>query len=106
MDALKHIFKVEPEIALFLSLFLGYALGRIKIKGFSLGGGAGSHIVTLIIGHMDVSLPNAVKWIFFALFIYTVGFGSGPEFFGGLNRASIKLVISSVVHCLAALTVI
>ena len=78
--------------------FLGYALGRVKVKGFSLGGVAGSLIMALIIGQLDVSLPDALKAVCFALFIYSVGFNSGPEFFGGLNRSSFKLVISSVVR--------
>jgi aspartate-alanine antiporter len=103
MDLLKQILKSEPELALFIALFAGHALGRVKIKGFSLGGVAGSLIVALLIGQLDVSLPDALKAVCFALFIYSVGFKSGPEFFGGLNRSSLKLVISSVVQCIAAL---
>jgi aspartate-alanine antiporter len=103
MDLLKQILKSEPELALFIALFAGHALGRVKIRGFSLGGVAGSLIVALLIGQLDVSLPDALKAVCFALFIYSVGFKSGPEFFGGLNRSSLKLVISSVVQCIAAL---
>jgi putative transport protein len=103
MDMLHQILKSAPEVALFAALFLGHLLGRVKIKGFNLGGVAGSLIVALVIGQMDIALPDALKAVCFALFIYSVGFRSGPEFFGGLNRSSFKLVISSVVHCLAAL---
>ncbi len=103
MDFINHILKAAPEIALFVSLFFGYVVGRIKIKGFSLGGVAGSLIVALIIGQMGISLPDALKAVCFALFIYSIGFSSGPEFFGGLNRSSMKLVASSVVQCVAAL---
>ena len=106
MGWLDDILKSEPEIALFVALFLGYLLGRVKVKGFSLGGVAGSLIVALIIGQFNVTLPDPLKAVFFALFIYSIGFKSGPEFFGGLNRSSIKLVISSVVQCLAALIVL
>jgi putative transport protein len=106
MDWLKHILKTDPEIALFASLFLGYLLGKVKVKGFSLGGVAGSLIVALLIGQLGVMLPDSLKAVFFALFIYSIGFKSGPEFFGGLNRSSIKLVISSVVQCVAALVVL
>src|SRR5882672_9208592 len=105
MEPLKHILKSAPEIALFAALFLGCALGRVKIKGFSLGGVAGSLIVALAIGQLDVTLPDSLKAVCFALFIYSVGFKSGPEFFGGLNRSSLKLVISSVVQCVTALIV-
>ena len=103
MELLKQILKSAPEIALFTALFLGCALGRVKIKGFSLGGVAGSLIVALVIGQLDVTLPDALKAVCFALFIYAVGFKSGPEFFGGLNRSSFKLVLSSVVQCVVAL---
>ncbi len=106
MDLIQYILKAEPEIALFVSLFLGYALGRIKVRGFSLGGVAGSLIVALIIGQLGVSLPDALKAVCFALFIYSIGFSSGPEFFGGLNRSSIKLVVSATVQCVSALIMI
>src|SRR6478752_7416431 len=103
MELIKNILKSAPELALFAALFVGHALGRVKIKGFSLGGVAGSLIVALVIGQLDIVLPDALKAVCFALFIYAVGFKSGPEFFGGLNRSSLKLVLSAVVQCLAAL---
>src|ERR1041385_2214448 len=106
MDSLKHILKAAPEIALFAALFLGHVLGRVKVKGFSLGGVAGSLLVALLIGQIGVTLPEALKAVCFALFIYAIGFKSGPEFFGGLNRSSFKLVISAVVHSIAALIVV
>src|SRR6476659_4943113 len=103
MNWLNQTLKSNPEIALFAALFAGHALGRVKVKGFSLGGVAGSLIVALAIGQLGVALPDALKAVCFALFIYSVGFKSGPEFFGGLNRSSLKLVASSVVQCVAAL---
>src|SRR3974390_764899 len=104
MDWVSYILKAAPEIALFAALALGHALGRLKFGSFSLGGGAGSLVVALIIGQLTgVVLPDVLKAVCFALFIYAVGFKSGPEFFGGLNRSSIKLVASSVVQCTAAL---
>ena len=106
MDWLSGILKSEPELALFAALSAGYLLGRVKVKGFSLGGVAGSLIAALVIGQLGIELPDSLKAVCFALFIYSIGFKSGPEFFGGLNRSSIKLVVSSVVHCLAALVVV
>ncbi|MGO8838134.1 MAG: aspartate-alanine antiporter [Limisphaerales bacterium] len=106
MDTLNQILKSDPEIALFAALFLGHALGRVRVKGFSLGGVAGSLIMALVIGQLDIALPDSLKAVCFALFIYSVGFKSGPEFFGGLNRSSFKLVLSSVVQCVTALIVI
>jgi aspartate-alanine antiporter len=107
MDWAQYILKAAPEIALFVALALGHALGRLKLGGFNLGGVAGSLIVALVVGQFTgVELPDALKAVCFALFIYAVGFKSGPEFFGGLNRSSIKLVVSSVVHCTVSLVLI
>lgn len=107
MDWTSTILKAAPEIALFAALALGHALGRLKLGSFSLGGVAGSLIVALVIGQVTgVVMPDALKAVCFALFIYAVGFKSGPEFFGGLNRSSLKLVASSVVQCVAALIMV
>src|SRR5512142_1775050 len=107
MNWVAHILKTAPELALFLALALGHALGRVKLGRFSLGGVAGSLIVALCVGQTTgVVLPDALKAVCFGLFIYAIGFKSGPEFFGGLNRSSVKLVASSVVQCLAALVTV
>ena len=104
MQSLNHILKAAPELALFVALGLGQVLGRVKLASFSLGGVAGSLVVGLVIGQLTgVELPEALKAVCFALFIYSVGFKSGPEFFGSLNRSSLKLVLSSVVQCVVAL---
>jgi putative transport protein len=104
MDWISYLLKAAPEAALFTALALGHALGRVRIGTFSLGGVAGSLIVALVIGQLtNIVMPDALKAVCFALFIYSVGFKSGPEFFGGLNRSSLKLVLSSVVQCVAAL---
>jgi len=103
MEWIRQTFKAAPELALFLALFLGHAIGRFKFKSFSLGGVAGSLLVALVIGQIGIDLPEALKAVCFALFIYSVGFQSGPEFFGRLDRSSLKLVMSSVFQCVVAL---
>jgi aspartate-alanine antiporter len=104
MDWLNQTLKAAPEITLFIALALGHALGRLRIGSFSLGGVAGSLTVALFVGQWTgVTMPESLKTVCFALFIYAVGFKSGPDVFGGFNRSSVKLVISSVVQCLAAL---
>jgi len=78
MNLFDLILKAAPEIALFAALALGHALGRVKVGGFSLGGVAGSLIVALVIGQLTgVVMPEALKTVFFALFIYSVGSRAG-----------------------------
>jgi putative transport protein len=103
MHWVTYVLKAAPEFALFVALFFGHLIGRIKFKQFSLGGVAGSLLVALVIGQIGIELPDALKAVCFALFIYAVGFQSGPEFFGRLDRSSLKLIISSVVQCIVAL---
>lgn len=108
MNFVGQVLKAAPEAALFFALALGHALGRLKLAGFSLGGVAGSLLVALVVGQLTgVVIPEALKGVCFALFIYAIGFKSGPGFFGGLNRSSIRLVVSSFVQCgVAFVTVI
>ena len=102
MDALRD----NPEIAVFLAIALGILLGRIKLGSFHLGSVAGALLMGLLIGQIGLQVPHELKSVFFALFIYAVGFKSGPEFFGSLNRGTFKLVILSLVLCGTALAVI
>ena len=86
---------------LFIVAFLGYALGRISIKGVSLGT-AGVFIVALLFGcfffepmsaQLQVNgasyVDNALKIIEnfgLILFVAAVGFIAGPNFFAGLKK--------------------
>lgn len=103
IESLLHAFRENPEIAIFLSIALGTWIGRVKFGRFHLGTVAGSLLMGLIIGQIDIEIPSVLKAVFFALFIYSVGFKSGPEFFGSLNRGTIKLVLLSVILCVTGL---
>lgn len=106
IDSLLHAFRDNPEIAIFLSIALGTWIGKIKFGKFHLGTVAGSLLMGLIIGQIDIEIPSMLKAVFFALFIYAVGFKSGPGFFGSLNKETIKLVLLSVILCVTGLITI
>lgn len=92
-----EILQSHPFMALFLSLAFGYLLGKIKIGKFQLGGIAGTLIAAVCIGQIGLKVDESVKSIFFALFIYAVGYSGGPQFFSSINRSTIKLVFASAV---------
>ncbi|WP_397453584.1 aspartate-alanine antiporter [Pseudomonas sp. NA-150] len=102
-DFVLHALRSSPEIAVFLSIALGVLLGRIQLGSFHLGSVAGALLMGLLIGQIGIEVSPVLKSVFFVLFIYAVGFKSGPEFFGSLNRGTLKLVILSVVLCGTAL---
>ena len=97
MQWLQSVFEQAPEIALFLSLAGGYALGKIHYGKFQLGGVAGSLLVAVVISQVGVHIDNGVKAVLFALFIYAVGFESGPQFFRSLGRQSLREIAMAAV---------
>jgi aspartate-alanine antiporter len=106
VDFVLHVLRTNPEIAVFLAIALGVLLGRVRIGEFHLGSVAGALLMGLLIGQIGLEVPHVLKSVFFALFIYAVGFKSGPEFFGSLNRGTLKLVVLSIVLCGTALATI
>ncbi|KPG96145.1 aspartate-alanine antiporter [Pseudomonas sp. RIT-PI-r] len=103
LEFILHALRTDPEIAVFLAIALGVFIGRIRIGSFHLGSVAGALLMGLLIGQIGLEVPAGLKSVFFVMFIYAVGFKSGPEFFGSLNRGTLKLVLLSVVLCATAL---
>jgi putative transport protein len=79
----------QPLMALFLTVAIGYVVGEINIKGFSLGVGA-VLFVALAVGWLAPKAAPApmVGTLGLALFLYTVGVQYGKQFFLGLTSAS------------------
>lgn len=54
----------NPFIALFLTLSLGYLVGKIKYKTFVLGGISGSLIIGVIIGQLNITISPDIGSLF------------------------------------------
>ncbi|MGU3494237.1 aspartate-alanine antiporter [Xanthobacteraceae bacterium A53D] len=103
MSWLHDILNQSPEIALFLSLAVGYWVGKIQFGKFQLGGVAGSLLAAVVISQVGVHIDNGVKSVLFALFIYAVGFESGPQFFRSLGRQSLREILMAAVLAISGL---
>jgi putative transport protein len=103
---LHTILNQSPEIALFLSLAGGYWLGKFQFGKFQLGGVAGSLLVAVLISQVGVQIDNGIKSVLFALFIYAVGFESGPQFFRSLGRQSIREIVMAAVLAISGLATV
>jgi putative transport protein len=79
-----------PELAIFLAMAIGFAIGRIKYRKFQLGGVAGSLLAALLISQLGVHIDDGFKAVFFPLFIYAVGYEIGPQFGNSLHRDSLR----------------
>ena len=93
----------SPEIAIFISLGLGFAIGSIPFGSFRLGGVAGSLLAGVAVSQLGVSVDNSVKNILFAIFIFAVGFESGPQFFRSLGKKTLKEVALALIVAVSAL---
>jgi len=88
-----HIVTSAPEIFIFLAIGIGTLLGRIRIHGFALGATACTLIVAVILGQLGPFIISPVlKSIFFGLFVFTIGYRSGPEFFASLSFSTLSQV--------------
>lgn len=106
MDFLHQVLNQSPELALFLSLAIGYWVGSIQFGKFQLGGVAGSLLAAVVISQVGVTIDNGIKSVLFALFIYAVGFESGPQFFRSLGRHSLREIVLAAVMALSGLATV
>ncbi len=95
-QAIASICREHPQILLFLSLAIGYYAGKISVYGFSLGSTASVLLAALILGQINVTITPLIKSVAFALFIFTIGYKVGPQFFGGLKKEGLQYVILSI----------
>jgi putative transport protein len=106
VDAFVHVLQKHPELAVFLSLALGFWIGKFKIGKFGLGATVGTLLVALVIGQAHIEIPAVLRTFAFALFMFATGYRVGPQFFSGLRRGGVQIIILAVVFCLVALGVV
>jgi len=89
MELIKALLEQQPLMALFLTVAIGYLVGEINIKGFSLGVGAVLFVALAVGWFAPKSVPAAmVGTLGLALFLYAVGVQYGKQFFIGLTSAA------------------
>lgn len=93
----------DPVIALFLSVALGYLVGKLRIGPISIGGICGTLFVALVLGQAGVSISSDLKDTAFALFIFALGYTAGPQFFANI-RSGWSFGIFSVIEVVVALS--
>lgn len=106
MEWLHQVFQKSPEIALFLSLAAGYFIGQINFGKFQLGGVGGALLAAVVISQVGVQIDNGVKSVMFAVFIYAVGYDSGPQFFNSLSRKTLREIAMAVFLSASALVTV
>ena len=105
-----HYLIANPVISIFICLALGYLIGKLKIKSFTIGATVGTLLVGLLISLVfkeagTYQIDGTVKTIFFSLFIFAIGYEVGPSFFASLKSSGLKIIILSLFFAAAAFVV-
>lgn len=99
MEWIGHILRDNPSLAVFLTLGIGFFIGQLKYKSFSLGTVTSVLLVGVLVGQFDIPVPGPLKDVFFLLFLFSIGYSVGPQLFRALKGDGIKQVLFAVVVC-------
>lgn len=103
MDWIVKTMQGAPELAIFLTLALGFAIGKIKIKGFGLGSVTGVLLMGVLIGQLNIEISPTVKSAFFLIFLFAIGYSVGPQFIQGLKKEGLPQIGFAAIICVLCL---
>jgi putative transport protein len=93
----------HQELTIFLTLAVGFFIGQLRFGTFSLGTVVGTLLAGVLIGQLDIKVPATVKNVFFDLFLFTIGYKVGPQFFRGLKKDALPQLAVTLVLCVTCL---
>ena len=99
MQWITELLRSHPELAIYFTLGLGFLIGKVHIKGFSLGIVTSVLLVGVVIGQLGIPMTGALKQTAFLMFLFAIGYKVGPQFFAGLKKEGLPQVLFAVVMC-------
>jgi putative transport protein len=103
MDGITRTLRENPELAIFLTLAIGFTIGRLRIGTFRLGNVVGTLLAGVLVGQLDIPIAPVVKLTFFALFLFATGYKVGPQFFRGIRKNALPQALLTLVLCVVSL---
>ncbi|HEY2994524.1 MAG TPA: aspartate-alanine antiporter [Methylomirabilota bacterium] len=103
MEPFVEALRQHQELAVFLTLAVGFFIGQLRVGALSLGTVVGTLLAGVLIGQLDINVPAIVKTVFFDLFLFTTGYKVGPQFFRGLKKDALSQLTVTVVLCVSCL---
>jgi len=97
--------RTYPEIAIFLTLALGYYFGKFTFKGIGLGAVTATLLAGVVIGQLEIKISQPLKAFSFLMFLFAVGYGVGPQFVRGVAKDGLPQAFFTVVQCVLSLLV-
>src|SRR6187200_2731171 len=95
--------KQYPEIAIFLTLALGYFFGKFTFKGIGLGSVTATLLAGVLIGQIGITVNQPLKAFVFLMFLFAVGYAVGPQFVRGVAKDGLPQAIFAAVMCVFCL---
>ena len=105
MEWITNLLQHYPELAIFITLALGFWIGKFKIKKFTLGTVTSVLLVGVLIGQLKIDISGPLKSVFFLMFLFAVGYSVGPQFFRGLKKEVLPQMLFAAVMCIFCLIV-
>lgn len=96
---LAEALRTHAELALFLTLGIGYALGHLRLGSFRIGPVLGCLLAGVLVGQLGIPVSRDVKYAFFLLFLFAIGYKTGPQFFAGLRSSGLQQTGLTVLLC-------
>ena len=107
MDRLAAFLHDFPALCLFLSILLGCFIGRFHFKGVGFGSVVGTLLAGICIGILaKPELPDLLRWAFFYLFLFAIGYSVGPQFFGSLKKEALPQIAVALVVAVSGLAAV
>src|SRR3954454_15502145 len=97
--------KTYPEIAIFLTLSLGYFFGKFTFKGIGLGSVTATLLAGVLIGQIGITISQPLKAFVFLMFLFAVGYGVGPQFVRGIAKDGVPQAVFAAVQCAFSLLI-
>lgn len=95
-----------PSVPIFLTIGLGFYLGKFRYKTFALGTVTSVLLVGVAVGYIvnryagaPVTIGAPLKSLFFLIFLFAIGYKCGPQFVAAIRGQGVKQVIFAVVIC-------
>src|SRR5580765_7096431 len=107
MDQLEAFLHESPGLCLFLSILLGTIIGRFHVKGVGFGSVVGTLLAGMVVGILaKPEIPELLRWTFFYLFLFSIGYSVGPQFFGSLKREALPQIVLAIVVSVTGLATV
>lgn len=105
MEWIVDLLREHPALAIFLTLAIGFWIGKIRVGNFSLGVVTSVLLVGVLVGQLDINVGGPLKSVFFLMFLFAIGYKVGPQFFRGLKKDGLPQVYFAILMCISCLLV-